>query len=218
VSEQIVPEQTVPERTTVFIVDDDPALRDALSIIVAEMGLRAETFVGAQEFLDAYSPQRPGCLVLDVRMPDMSGMEMHERLIEQGCDIPVILFTAHGDVATGVDAIKRGAVDFLEKPCRPARIQQSIRKAIELDADRRQITAAKRDIDARFDLLTDDERALLDPIIAGKTNKGIARELGVSVRTVQLRQSNILRKMHAGTVAGLVTMVLPLVSRNTRES
>lgn len=192
---------------TVFVVDDDHAVRRFLCGLIASVDLRVEAYASAREFLDAYEPGRPGCLLLDIRMPGMSGLELQKELAERAIDLPVIILTGHGDVQLAVHAMKAGAVDFIEKPFNNEllldRVQNAVAESVEADS-----TRVRRDqIMGRVDLLTPRERQVLDMVVAGETNKGIARRLDISEKTVEIHRAKVMEKMQAKSLADLVKMV-----------
>ena len=193
---------------TVFIVDDDEAMRDALDTLIRSVGMRTSLHASADEFLAAYDPEQPGCLVLDVRMPGMSGLDLQDALAEQGIKLPVIIITGHGDIPMAVQAMRAGAVDFLEKPFREQELLHRIHQAVEQDTRARQDRAAKAEITARLASLTPREGQVLDLVVAGRPNKAIAGELGLSHKTVEFHRAKIMDKMRADNVAELVRMVL----------
>jgi two-component system response regulator FixJ len=204
-----VKEPTVPEpEPTVFIVDDDEAMRDALDTLIRSVGMSTSLHASAAEFLAAYDPEQPGCLVLDVRMPGMSGLDLQDALAEQGIELPVIIITGHGDIPMAVQAMRAGAVDFLEKPFREQELLHRIHQAIEQDTRTRRDRAGKAEITARLASLTPREGQVLDLVVAGKPNKAIAGELGLSHKTVEFHRAKIMEKMRADSVAELVRMVL----------
>ena len=194
----------------VFVVDDDEAVRDSIQELVESVGLEAEGYASALAFLDAFRPQRPGCLVLDVRMAEMSGLVLQERLNELQARIPVIVLTGHGDVPMAVHALRNGAVDFIQKPYREQALLDSINAALALDIDARRSSGAANDMEQRLSSLTDREREVLGQILSGLTSKQIARELNVSPRTVDAHRKNLLRKLDTGSVKELM---LRLASR-----
>jgi FixJ family two-component response regulator len=191
---------------TVFIVDDDVAVRDSLSLLCETAGLRAECFDSAQAFLAAYRPEQPGCLVLDVRMPGMSGPQLHEELANHGDPLPIIYLTAYGDIPMTVQAIKAGAADFLTKPVNGALMVERILAAIEDDVAKRQRKAALSDQCVRLAQLTDREREIMTFAVAGDSNKAIAKRLGISHRTVEIHRSHILQKTGANSVLELAKL------------
>jgi len=194
---------------TVFVVDDDRAVRESLALLVQSVGLEVETFAGAGEFLDAYRPDRRGCLITDIRMPGMSGLELQERLTEDGYHIPVIVLTGFGDVPAAVRALKGGAVDFVEKPFNPQALLDLVQQALVRDTELREQAAREADLAERMALLTPREREIMALIVAGKANKVIAIDLSISERTVELHRGRIMRKMQARSVAELMRIVLP---------
>lgn len=192
----------------VFVVDDDEAMRDALDTLIRSTGMKTALYASADAFLAGYDPQQPGCLVLDVRMPGMNGIELQRTLAEQGISLPVVIITGHGDIPMAVEAMRAGAVDFLEKPFREQDLLQRINQAIEQDAKVRQEQARKAEIVARFASLTHREREIMDLVVAGRHNKAIASDLGLSHKTVEFHRANIMEKMKADSVAELVHMAL----------
>jgi len=192
------------QEQTVFVVDDDAAVRDSIKELVESVGLQAEGYDSALAFLDAFESQRPGCLVLDVRMAEMSGLVLQERLSELEASIPVILLTGHGDVPMAVQAMRSGAVDFIQKPYREQALLDSINAALAADAAARRSSVATDDIEQRLSSLTGREREVLDQILSGLTSKEVARELSVSPRTVEAHRKNLLRKLEMGSVKELM--------------
>jgi len=196
-------ENTAP---VVFVVDDDEAICRSLALLIEDIGLKAETFTSAQHFLSAYDPAQPGCLVLDVRMSGMSGLELQSRLNELGLHIPTIIMTGHGDVPMAVEAMKAGALDFVEKPFRDQVMLDSIQKAIACDRQTREREKQHRDFRSRLELLTQREQQIMELLIAGKANKVIAFELGISQKTVDFHRSNVLGKLGVNSVVDLVRL------------
>jgi len=192
----------------VFIVDDDPGVLDSLAFLLRTVGLRTETFGSAQEFIARGDVRAPGCLLLDVRMPMMSGLELQEKLQAIGSTLPVIFLSAHGDIPMAVKAVKSGAMDFVQKPFRDQELIDKIQSALEYDRRARASAAATSDAAARFGSLTPRERQVLEAVVAGKANKVIAADLGVSQRTVEIHRAHVMRKMQADSVARLVQMAL----------
>jgi RNA polymerase sigma factor (sigma-70 family) len=188
------------QEQTVFVVDDDAAVRDSIKELVESVGLQAEGYDSALAFLDAFESQRPGCLVLDVRMAEMSGLVLQERLNELEASIPVILLTGHGDVPMAVQAMRSGAVDFIQKPYREQALLDSINAALATDVAARRSSVATDDVEQRLSSLTGREREVLGQILSGLTSKEIARELGVSPRTVEAHRKNLLQKLGIATV------------------
>ena len=196
------------DEPTVFIVDDDDAVRDSLRMLVKSLNVRAETFASATEFLGKFDMERPGCLVLDIRMPGMSGLELQKRLHEQGAVLPIIFITGHGDVPMAVEAMQNGAVDFIQKPFRDQELLDRINEAMEQDSTNRQGLLQKHDIAARMETLTQREHEVMDLVAAGRANKVIAGDLGVSQRTVEIHRARVMEKMQARSLADLVRMVM----------
>ncbi len=195
-------------KPTVFLVDDDPAVRDSLQFLMRSVGQRLESFATAQEFLDAYDPARPGCLVLDVRVPGMSGIELMERLSKMGSHLPVIIISGHADVPTAVHAMKEGAVDVLEKPFKDQVLLDRINAAFQMNAAALTEEAQRTDVQRRLACLTPREREVLEMLVKGEINKEIARKLGITVKTLAIHRARILEKMQANSLADLVRMVL----------
>jgi len=194
------------ENPVVFIVDDDEAICESLRLLIEDIGLEVRTFPGAQQFLAQYEPSQSGCLVLDVRMSGMSGLELQSRLRELGLEIPTILITGHADVPMAVEAMKAGAVDFIEKPFRDQVLLDGIQKAIALDAAVRRRRKETHNVQSRIRLLTQREREVMDRLVAGKTNKSIALELGISQKTVDFHRANVLEKIGVDSVVELVRL------------
>jgi RNA polymerase sigma factor (sigma-70 family) len=196
------------EEATIFLVDDNPAALRAMLATVKVVFPRVETFSSAAEFLAAYRPDRPGCLVLDVGMRGMSGLELQRRLIHDKITIPVVFVTGHANVAMAVEAMQMGAVHFLEKPVQEQQLWDSIRKALDLDAQTRRRLARRKRAEERLSKLTPGEREVLNLILEGKMNKEIATELGLSTRTIEDRRAKLMKKMNAQCVAELVQLVM----------
>ena len=194
------------ENPVVFVVDDDEAICESLRLLIADIGLEVRAFHSAQQFLSHYDSSQAGCLVLDVRMSGMSGLELQSRLHELGYEIPTILITGHGDVPMAVEAMKAGAVDFIEKPFRDQVLLDSIQKAIALDMRTRSSRQERRNIQSRMELLTQREREVRDRLAAGLTNKKIAYELGISQKTVDFHRANVLQKIGVASVVELVRL------------
>lgn len=193
---------------TVFIVDDDPAMRKSLRWLTESVGLKVETFGTAEEFKAAYDPAEPGCLVLDIRMPGISGLDLQTQLAEQGVKIPVIIVTGHGEVQSAVRAMKTGAVGFIEKPFSDQDLLDAIHQALEQDATRREGEGSRREVEARYATLTPRERQVLELVVAGRANKQIAAELNISQKTVEVHRAHVMGKLRARSVAELVRMSL----------
>ncbi len=194
----------------VFIVDDDEAVRSSLRLLLKSVGLVPNALGSAREFLEKYEPAQPGCLVLDVRMPEMSGLELQEQLNRQGAVIPVIFITGHGDVPMAVEAMQAGAFDFLQKPFRDQDLIDRIQRALEKDRANRAVLAERSLIRERLESLTPREREVLTMVSSGKANKVMAADLGVSQRTVEIHRARVMEKMGASSLAQLVRMVMDL--------
>jgi two-component system, LuxR family, response regulator FixJ len=192
---------------TVFVVDDDQAVRDGLRQLLQAVGLRVQTYASARDFLTTYQPDTPGCLVLDIRMPGMGGLDLQAQLVQEGVRLPVIFLTGHGDVPAAVRALKAGAMDFLQKPVNSQSLLDLVQQAIRRDAEARATSAEQAEITRRLATLTAREREVLDRMVAGKANKVIAVELAISERTVEFHRGKIMRKMHARSLAELVNIV-----------
>lgn len=195
---------------TVFIVDDDDAVRSSLRLLIKSVGLIPSALGSAREFLEKYDPAQPGCLVLDVRMPEMSGLELQEQLNRQGAVIPVIFITGHGDVPMAVEAMQAGAFDFLQKPFRDQDLIDRIQRALEKDRANRAVLNERGLIQERLKSLTPREREVLEMVSSGKPNKIMAADLGVSQRTVEIHRARVMEKMGASSLAQLVRMVMDL--------
>ena len=195
-------------QVTVFVVDDDQAMRSSLQWLIESVGLAVESFASADEFLTSYYPGRAGCLLLDVRMPGMSGLELQEYLNAHEIKIPVIIITGHGDVHMAVRAMKRGAIDFIEKPFNDEVLLDAIRNALNLDERRRGYQAERAELAARLAQLTPREHEVMDMVTEGKSNKEIAKTLGVSAKTVEAHRARVMEKMQAGSLAELVRLAV----------
>lgn len=196
------------EIQTVFIIDDDEYVLDSLKELFESMGMNTESYVSAAKFMEEYKEGQPGCLLTDVRMPGMSGIELQERLNESNIKIPVIIMTGHGDVQMAVQAMKRGAFDFLQKPFRDQELLDCIIKALDLDRANRAKLDKKHSLQKRIDSLTTRERQVIDKVLDGKANKKIALELDISDRTVEIHRSHAMEKLNAKSVAELVRIML----------
>jgi two-component system, LuxR family, response regulator FixJ len=194
----------------VMVVDDDAGVRNAMRILLKSVGLEATLYGSAQEFLATYQPSQPGCLVLDIRMPGMSGLELQQQLNLRGAVIPIIFMTGHGDIPMAVEAMQHGAFDFLQKPFRDQDLLDRIQRAIVKDGELRQSLGEHSRIKAHLETLTPREREVLDLMTQGKQNKSIAQDLGVSPRTVEIHRARVMEKMNAHSVAELVRMMLDL--------
>lgn len=193
---------------TVFVVDDDEAARDSLAALLETEGLAVETFRSAREFLVLYDPSRPGCLLLDVRMPGLSGTQLHEELGRRGITLPVIIVTGFGDIPMAVAAIKAGAIDFIEKPYSEAAILESVRSALAQGSQPSPVTPEVSGLRERVGLLTPREREVLECLIIGDSNKQVGSRLGISPRTVEIHRARIMEKMQATSLSHLVRMAM----------
>jgi len=189
---------------TIFIVDDDKAVRDSLSWLISSVGLNVETFSSAQDFMNAYDPMRPGCLLVDVRMPGMSGLELQKRLAENPHCLPVIVVTGHGDVQMAVRAMKDGAFDFIEKPYNDQILLDLVQKAVRECERRRTQVTSHQEIQDLADTLTPRERQVMDMIVEGNTNKQIAHALDISDKTVEAHRAKVMEKLEASSLADLI--------------
>ncbi len=196
----------------VFVVDDDEAMRSSLKWLIESTGMPVQTFDSADAFLTGYAPDWTGCLLLDVRMPGMSGLELQAYLARADYRLPVIIITGHGDVAMAVKAMQAGALDFIEKPFHDEDLLRSIRRALEADSQARAERAQRAEILDRLEDLTPREHEVMDLVTAGKANKDIAAALGVSAKTVEAHRAKVMDKMQAASLADLVRMAL-LVGR-----
>jgi FixJ family two-component response regulator len=201
---------TKDAQALVIVVDDDEAVRSSTRLLLKSVGLPAVTYSSAQEFLDNYDSQQPGCVVLDVRMPGMSGLELQQFLNLRGAVIPVIFITGHGDIPMAVEAMQQGAFDFLQKPFRDQDLLDRVQRALEKDRGNRAQLREKNRIQERRDSLTPREREILDLMTRGKPNKVMAADLGVSQRTVEIHRARVMEKMGASSLAQLVRMVMDL--------
>ncbi len=196
------------EDPTVFIVDDDDEVRSALALLMESVGMPTETFESALVFIQQFNPQRSGCLVLDVRMKGMSGLDLQERLSKEAIYPPIIVITGHGDVPMAVRAVKAGAIDFIEKPFNDQVLLDSIHRAIEQDAQRRGKAMQLAEIESRLERLTPREREILNQVVSGKRNKTIAFDLDISQSTVEAHRSKVMEKMQARSLSDLMRMML----------
>jgi FixJ family two-component response regulator len=192
----------------VFVVDDDEAVRDGLCELFAAEGISARAFNSAEEFLDADVTRQPGCVLLDIHMPGMTGIELQSELVRQGATIPVIVVTGQGDVSKAVTTLKAGAMDFIEKPVDPAALLQVVNEAFDREGLARRLSDEQRETDERLATLSPREHQVLDLVVAGHSNKAIGAKLGISVRTVENHRAKLMDKMKCPNVSSLITMIL----------
>lgn len=196
------------DNLTVFIVDDDPSVRDALGLLLGVHDYRLAVFADADSFLRALKPHWHGCLLLDIRMPGMDGLSLQKKLLELGCDLPVVIMTGHGDVDSAREAFRAMAVDFLEKPLDGTRLLAAIAEAFERQRQAADAAASRSQIQRRLDGLTPREREVMARVVAGRHNREIAAELAISPRTVEVHKARMMDKLGVGSVAELVRLSL----------
>jgi FixJ family two-component response regulator len=209
-SQSLEEKSKAASKATVYIVDDDDGMRRALTVLMSTVGYHAVAFARPTEFLQKLDANQHGCLVLDVRMPEMSGLEVQQQLNRAGSLLPVILITGHGDIPMAVQAMKDGAFDFLQKPFRDQELLDRINAALKQDAENRAAVERHADLRRREESLTPREREVMALVVDGKANKVIAIDLGLSERTVEIHRANVMEKMGARSVAHLVKMNLTL--------
>jgi len=195
-------------KPTVFVVDDEPAVQQSLQWLLESVGLPVQTFSSASDFLGYWRVDMPGCLLLDLRMPGISGVELMEQLRQEGSIMPIIVVTAHGDVPVAVHAMKAGAMEFIEKPYSDQLLVDRVQAAIELDAHRRRELASRIAMASRVASLTPRERQVMEMVVVGQPNRQIAAELNLSEKTVEVHRAHVMEKMRADSLAQLVRMVL----------
>lgn len=192
------------DRQMVFIVDDDEGVREGLSLLLATVGQPCELYESAHEFLEAYNADKSGCLVLDIRMPRMTGLELQKTLIEMGSKLPIIFITGHGDIPMAVEAMRRGAMDFIRKPFREHDLLDRINEALAIDGTTRQRAMCRQALEDKLSSLSRREREVFERVAEGDMNKVIAADLGISERTVEVHRSQVMKKMDVNTLAQLV--------------
>jgi two-component system response regulator FixJ len=191
---------------TVFVVDDDASVRESLRWMVGSLDLPVETYATAREFLGAQNGGRPGCLVLDLRMPEMGGLDLQSELAARQIRLPIIMISGHADVASAVRALKAGAIDFLEKPFARTELLARVQEALAMDAKARQAEAERIRVEGCVSRLTPRERQVMELVVSGKTNKTIAAELGLCEKTVEVHRARVMTKMEADSLAHLVRL------------
>lgn len=200
------------DTAVVFVVDDDASVRSSLKFLISTVGLHVETFDSAEAALQKLTPDAPACLVLDVRLRGLSGLDLQAELAARNCQVPIVFITGHGDIPMSVRAMKAGAVEFLTKPFRDQDLLDAVRVALERDRARREQEKEITDLQQRFDSLTSREREVISMVVAGKLNKQIADQLGTAENTIKVHRSRAMDKMHAQSVADLVRMIEKLKS------
>lgn len=200
----------ISDQPSVFIIDDEEPIRSALTLLMESVGLKAESFASAQEYLDQFDASKSGCIILDVRMPGIGGLDLQARLTAEKIHPPIIIITGHGDVPMAVRAVTAGAVDFIEKPFNNQSMLDSVHRAIELDAVQRGESSRLQDIEAHYNSLTPREKEVLQYVIEGKRNKVIAFDMNISQSTVEAHRSKVMEKMTASSLSDLMRMALSL--------
>jgi RNA polymerase sigma factor (sigma-70 family) len=194
------------QQGTVFLIDDDAGVRDALTLLLSLKGMSTQPFATADTFIQAYQPERAGCVLTDLRMPGMTGLELQAALAERHIDVPLVVLTAHGDVATARAALKNGAFDFLEKPVDDDLLVEVLRNALRVDRERRTASSSRSAADTRLERLTAREREILALLAAGHQNREIAAQLSISPRTVEVHKARIMEKLQCHSLAELIRL------------
>ena len=195
---------------TVFIVDDDEGVRDGLSLLLATVGQSCELYECGQEFLDAYDGSKRGCLLLDIRMPRMTGLDLQKKLLEQDSKLPIIFITGHGDIPMAVEAMRRGALDFIRKPFREHDLLERINEALDIDEDSHRQERYRQAFAEKLATLSEREREVFDRVADGQMNKVIAGDLGISERTVEVHRGQVMKKLDVRTLAQLVRIKIDM--------
>ncbi len=195
-------------KPTVFVVDDDQAVRESMDMLMRSGGWTVRTFGSASDFLERYEPADRGCLILDVRMPEVSGLELQQMLSQREIRLPIIMITGHGDVPVAVQAMRNGAVDFLQKPFSQQMLLERVKEAIELDGEIRRQLGHRAQLADRLASLTPRERQVLERVVAGNANKQVALDLGISTKTVEVHRAHVMEKMQADSLASLVAQAI----------
>jgi FixJ family two-component response regulator len=204
-------------RPVIAIVDDDPSVREGLHSLIRSAGWSVETFASAQEFLARPRAKAPSCLILDLQLPDLSGLDLQKRMAAMNLDIPIVFLTGHGDIPASVRAMKAGAVEFLTKPVDEQDLLRAIEEGIDRDRSTRKQRAEMHDLQSRHDLLTAREREVMQQVISGLLNKQVAAELNITEFTVKIHRGQVMRKMHADSLADLVRMAESLGIRSHKR-
>jgi len=193
---------------TVYIVDDDEGVRDGFGLLMDTVDQPYRAFASAIDFLGAYHHDMKGCLVLDIRMPRMSGLELQEKLRQMGSLLPIIFITGHGDIPMAVEAMRRGALDFVRKPFREQNLLDRINEALDIEAGRRKLQHDRQEVLEKLDSLSERERQIFERVAAGEMNKAIAQDLGISERTVEVHRAQVMKKLDVKTLAQLVRLMI----------